>query len=342
MSIETARRLRYSFHGIELEVRASDAAALDAMDLRLRDFGQDVARDHDGTAGQVVTFEFLRPGESAGGNGAHALVEVEESSGRPVYDTPHGSLRYVPEADVLHGALGGVSLHCEPANGAVRLSSGEFSGSRLYFATHPLATVGLMQVLQRRGLYSVHAACVASAAGRGVLIAGGSGAGKSTLSVALTRAGMRFLSDDLVFVRRLGPGGKLRILGFADTLGLTPHAALCFPELRDRLDGPPDEGFPKRLRRIEDLYPAHSERACDPVAIVFPQITDDAGSELHRLDGGEALLRLVPDVLLTNAEATQRHLDVFGALLRQVQCYSLTSGRDLERAAALVGGLVAG
>jgi hypothetical protein len=268
------------------------------------------------------------------------VVEVEDGSGRPVYETPHGSLRYVPEADVLYGALGGVRLHCEPANGVVRLCSGEFSGSRLYFATHPLATVGLMQVLQRRGLYSVHAACLASAERRGVLIAGGSGAGKSTLSVALTRAGMRFLSDDLAFLSWLGQGRKLQVLGFADTLGLTPCAAMSFPELRARLAGPPEEGFPKRLGRIEDLYRASSERACDPVAIVFPEITNDASSELHRLDGGEALMRLVPDVLLTDAEATQKHLDIFGALLRQVRCYSLSSGRDLARAAALVGELV--
>jgi hypothetical protein len=146
----------------------------------------------------------------------------------------------------------------------------------------------------------------------------------------------------LAFVRQLGRGGKLQVLGFADTLGLTPYAAMCFPELRDRLAGRPDEGFPKRLGRIEDLYRARSERACDPVAIVFPEITNDASSELHRLDGGQALVRLVPDVLLTDAEATQSHLDVFGALLREVQCYSLSSGRDLERAVALVGELVVG
>jgi hypothetical protein len=45
-------------------------------------------------------------------------------------------------------------------------------------------------------------------------------------------------------------------------------------------------------------------------------------------------------VLLTDTLSTQAHLQAIGALLDQVECYSLRSGADLERAAALVAELV--
>ena len=58
-------------------------------------------------------------------------------------------------------------------------------------------------------------------------------------------------------------------------------------------------------------------------------------------DGGrEALLRLVPDVLLTQAESTRAHLAAIAELLTQVRCYTVRSGHDLERAAQLVRALV--
>ena len=58
------------------------------------------------------------------------------------------------------------------------------------------------------------------------------------------------------------------------------------------------------------------------------------------LDSGDALLRLVPDVLLTDPAATQAHLRAIAALLEQVRCYTLRSGTDLERAAELVQAVV--
>jgi hypothetical protein len=325
-------RRAYDFHGIAVEVRADDARVLEAMDLRFRGFPR--AGGVGAGGGGAVVLEFV-------GSGAGRLEEPA-GDGRPVYETPHGELSYFAGSDVLAGRFGEVELHCEPGSGLARISAPAFEGRALYFATHPLASVALMELLERRRLYSLHAACLTDGGDRGVLLAGPSGSGKSTLTLALVRAGCSLLSDDIVFLEtgvspKAGPAcPPVRALGFADAVGLTEYAADRFAELRPLLDAAPTAGFPKRLHRIEALFDTVPRPACVPVAVVFPQVDPGARSRLARLDGSEALLRLVPDVLLTDAAATQAHLAAIAALVEQVECFALVAGSDLERAAALV------
>ena len=316
----------YRIHGVDVEVLATDQPVIDATELRLRDFASNARPD------PQVSLEFV----AAARNGSVAPA----GAGRAVYETPHGSLRYIAEADLLYGELGGVRLRCEATRGVARLDCAAFVGHDLYLATHPLVTISLMELLERRGLFSLHAACLSNDDGHGVLLAGASGAGKSTLALAVVRAGMRFLSDDIVFLHRDRDAEVVRALGFADAVGLSEHAAQRFGELRRLLDRPPVDGFPKRLGRIEDLFGASALRACEPRALVFPEVSRDQPSAIVALDPREALLRLVPDVLLTDAAATQAHLRAIAALLEQVRCYALRSGTDLERAAELMQALV--
>ncbi|HZV73349.1 MAG TPA: hypothetical protein VFF79_06505 [Conexibacter sp.] len=319
----------YDVHGIGVAIRSQEPAVIEAMELRLRDFHCDAVSRPE------VRFEFVVNGRG----GDRALPPLGGAS-RPVYDTPFGSLDYFPDADALDGELAGVRLRCDASRGVALLHSAAFAGRDLYLATHPLATIALMELLERRGLFSLHAACLSTGDGRGVLLSGPSGAGKSTLALALARAGMSFLSDDLVFLEPDRDGDGVRVRGFADAVGLTPHAAERFEELRAALEMPPADGFPKRLRRIEDLFGAPSVPVCVPYALVFPEVVRERPSAIAPLDPREALVRLVPDVLLTEPAATRAHLGALAALLGQVRCYALKSGSDLERAAALVRDLV--
>jgi hypothetical protein len=314
----------YVMHGVAVAVRAQEEAVIGALDRRLREF-----RAGDDACGfsPDVSFEFVRDTRGAA---------PPAGASRPVYDTPHGTLDYFPDADALCGAFGGVRLRCDAGRGRVVLASDEFSGCELYFATHPLATVSLMELHERRGLFSLHAACLAAPDGRGVLLAGPSGSGKSTLTLALAHAGMEFVSDDVVFLEHDLESGGLRALGFADAVGLTEYAAARLPKLAPLLGEPPADGFPKRLHRIEELFGAAPLPTCEPHAIVFPEVTRDPLSTIAPLDPREALVRLVPDVLLTEPASTKAHLEAIATLLGQVRCYALRSGADLERATDLV------
>jgi hypothetical protein len=316
---------RYDFHGVSIEVATQLPAVAAAMELRLRDFA--VAA---GARARDVTFTFAR---------SASPLALPDGPRRPVYDTPYGTLHWSSDgSDVVFGELAGVRMCCAASAGEVVIGAASLTGFQLYLATHPLATIALMELMERRGLHCLHAGCLASS-GRGVLLAGPSGAGKSTLTLALARAGLGLLSDDVVFLSTDGSGG-VSALGFADTLGVGEFAASRFPELRSMSEREPAEGFPKRLARIEKLFGAPSVSRCVPVAIVFPEVSLELPSAIAPLDPAEALLRLTPDVLLTDPASTQAHLGAIGALLAQVQCYAVRSGTDFERAAELVAELV--
>jgi hypothetical protein len=322
----TATQCFFDFHGVGVSVSAHEQIVIDAIELRLHDFRNGALTD------PGLRLEFT--------SDARGDPPRPSGTARPVYDTPHGTLHYFPDADLLCGRLGGVELRCEAGRGSAVLRSPKYIGHDLYLATHPLATISLMELLEHRGLFALHAACVATEAGQGILLAGASGAGKSTLALALADSGVRFLSDDIVFLAPDPDPDMVRVLGFADTVGLTDQAVAQIPVLRELRDEPPAAGFPKRLHRIEDLFGTPALPACEPVALVFPVVSPGEPSEIAPLDAGEAMLRLVPDVLLTDATSTAAHLRAIAALLKQVSCYTLRSGSDLERAAALVRALV--
>jgi hypothetical protein len=318
-------RASYDVHGIAVNVESQAQPVVEAMAARLRDFRSDPVSAPD------ARLVFITSDETDSG--------LPLNGGRPVYDTPYGSLHYFPRDDAMCGALAGVELRCEASRGLAAFRSASFTGRDLYLATHPLATISLMELLERRGRFSLHAACLAGDDERGVLLAGPSGSGKSTLALALARAGMSFLSDDIVFLVHGSDSPSVRVLGFADTVGISPFATAQFGELSDRLP-PGGDGFPKPLGRIEDLFGEAALSSCTPSALVFPEVAPGELSVVAPLDPGEALLRLVPDVLVTEPASTQAHLAAIGALLKEVRCYTLRSGRDLGRAVELVRGLV--
>jgi hypothetical protein len=287
----------------------------------------------------------VRLGSFVGGDGPPALdvrflegLRLERPAGksRPVYDTPHGSVDYYPANDELWAELAGVQMHCEPTRGRALFAAGTFRGELLYLATHPLMTICLMELFKRRARYPLHAGALADQAGRGVLLAGPSGAGKSTLTIALVRAGLGFLSDDIVFLEQ--QPDAVDVLAFPDALGVTEGTRRMFPEL-SAPDGQSVTGFPKRLRRVEDVWDVAMPDRCRAELLLFPEIVPGA-SGLVPLPPGDALLRLTPDVLLTQRAASQEHLRAVGALLEQVSCYRILSGPQLDATARVVRDLL--
>lgn len=329
MSGQTGTTVTYQMHGVGVSVVADDPAVHDAMELRLCAFPTSVRTSVPG-----IRLEFVN---------AVAANELPterdpESASRAVYETPYGSVHYDPDTDLLAGELGGVSLACSAADGQAHISAPGFGGRLLYFATHPVATVALMELMERRQRFSLHAACLADSRGTGLLVCGPSGAGKSTLTLALARTELGFLADDTVFLER--GAGEVYALGFPDALGVGEFAARRFPELTQACRHEAPGGFPKRLHRYEALFGRAPLMACIPRVIVFPEVAADAPSAVEPLDAGDALVRLAPDVLLTEERATRAHIDAIGALLKQTRCYTLRSGRDIHNAASLVRALL--
>lgn len=306
----------YDLQGIRLVVRSEAPAVIAAMDRRLESF-------RSGELGPAdLHLEFL-----VRADGDDPRLCPPPGPSRPVYEAPGGDIAYHTSRDTIYADIHGLRLLCAAGDGMARMESDDYAGRRLYLATHALATVCLIELLKRRGRFNLHAACLARD-GRGVLLAGASGAGKSTIAIALVRAGLAFLSDDMVYIEPASEG--VRMIAFPDAIGLTDQTVARFPELGPMMADPVPEGFPKRLVRMHALFGAEQLWSCVPQLLLFPQVVAEGPSRLEALDPKEALLRLVPDVLLTEPVAAQAHLRALAALLANVDCRVLRAGPDLN------------
>lgn len=296
--------MSYSFHGLNLRVSAPDEV-LRAFHARF------ASLPLDGDGPPDILF----------------LVQedpLERPDGaRTVYEPPRGEVVYHDGRDLLYLRQGALRALCEPAAGRVRYSAPSVEGEDLWFLSHPLLSVPMMELLKRRGLFGVHAAG-ASLEGRALVLAGTSGSGKSTLSVALARAGFGFLGDDTLFL------DGHRILAFPDEIDLTEESAAFFPGLRL---APAPAGWRKRQLRADR---ARIVWESEPAVLVFPRVSGRPRSELRPVDPGEALLELAPNVLLTEPASSQAHLDALAGLARASRCWRLETGTDLDEAVGLL------
>jgi hypothetical protein len=316
-------KARLDLYGLVLEVTSEDVEVGAAVRDRLRRFPGAGDRSPD------LCFEFHARGET---------IDRPPGEGRPVYDTPRGEVAYFPSDDLLYIDAGeGVNALCEPGAGCTRISIGR-ERPDLWLLSRPMFTLPLLESAKRRERYGLHAAGVA-VDGRGILLPGASGTGKSTLAIALIRAGMDFLGDDLVF---LHPGNDgVHGLAFPDDIDFTDATARLFPEL-DALPRPGmRDGWPKRQLSVDQLGGVRTALECHPCVLVFPGIGNLQSSRLEPITAAEALLELAPSVLLTDPSSSQAHLNTLTRLVGQCACLRLEMGQDFDALADLLGALVA-
>jgi hypothetical protein len=318
----------YLFHGFEISVSSGERVA-EALRARLLHFPPG------GGAEPRLRFDYLSVSSADGHE-----VERPRGPGRPVEDLPSGEISYFPAEDKLFMAYGDdVRALCDLGRSRSTFSVVDSGPDYSWLVTHFLFTCALTELLKRRGLFCLHAAAL-SIGGRALLLPGTSGSGKSTLSVALARAGFDFLGDDMLFLTR-GEAGLVRALAWPDEVDVADETIALFPELRPLAEAPVPPGYYKRQFRPEDVFATRVAFEATPVALVFPSVAHAETSVLTPIPQAEALLELVPNVLLTEGRSTQAHLDVFGALSRQCACYRLETGRDLDALPDLLRGLAA-
>jgi hypothetical protein len=316
----TNERLRvYDFHGLRLGC-AAEAFLTSALDARFGRF----SRANPGPCD--VRFDFRRVDAA---ELDRAAIPPEDA--RVVYESPMGEVFYGERTDTLFiGSRWPIRASCDPRSGETTVSLAGAVDEHAWALAHPMLTIPLIEKLKRRGRYSLHAAGVASG-GRAILVPGASGSGKSTLALALARAGFGFLGDDMSFLVRSTEG--LRALAFPEAFDVTDDTVRLFPDLADVLASEKKPGFPKRQLRAEDRFGAEIVWQCRPVALVFPRVNGPGPSALSPMDHNEALVEMVPNILLTEPRSSQEHLDVLAALVAQCACYRLSTGTDFEELA---------
>ena len=297
----------YDLHLVRVVVRSEDATCGDEIHRRMRHF----AVSPNGHADVEIE---VRAGDDA--------LAPPEGASRVILESPVGDVVYFERDDALwYAGTNGVEVRCDAGSGSIRALLRPTPDQPYWLLTRPMLTVPLVEALKRRGLYGVHAALV-SVDGRGLLLPGTSGSGKSTLALALARAGFGFVGDDMLL---LDADGTAR--SFAADVDATDETVARFPEI----DTQPRAGWAKRQVCPREQFGAELVAACTPAAIVFPAISGEEETKLTPLAPAEALFELAPNVLLTEPESSQAHLDALSDLVRRCPSYRLRTGRDLDR-----------
>jgi hypothetical protein len=320
--------MAYGIHGVDVTVTSDDELIVELVDHRLRSFRRE--------AGRIGRDEVCLSLSAVADPGSY---RCPLSGGRrSVYDPPEGEVLYYHDADQLH-------LHNDEVTSRVDLAAGRvdtwFRGdtpSASWLASHPFLTLALMEVLRRRSRYCLHAAaCVVD--GRVVLVPGGSGAGKTTVAVAMVRAGAGFMGDDTVLLSP-DPDG-VSVFGFPDEINLTDGTARMFAEVAHLVGAPRMAGARKHRIRPENVFGRPSVMRGRPAVLVFPVVGDAEDNRVRPMSQAEALVELVPNVLLTEPATAQAHLDVLGQLVQRCHSFRLLTGRRVEEIPGVVQGLLA-
>ena len=321
----TTYRDHYDFHGISVTVVADHPGVLEGLRESLRHFpGRE-------TDTPDMSFDFTTVPDL----GSH-VVAKPKGNARHLYYPIVGEALYVGrQIYVNYGDRGRVL--CDPETGGARVSILKSEADDAWLVSHPMFVLPFLEILKRKGLYNLHAASLCHE-GNGVLLPGGAGSGKSTLALGLVREGFDFLGDDMVFLNP-GPEG-LQMLAFPDVIDFTDETAAMFPELRDLPPRSQGSDRPKRQVRAEEVFPIGFTPTCTPRLLISPKVSTSGVSEIRRLAKDRALELLGPNVLLTEPDTSQRHLNVLAELVRSTGTHSLETGTDFGSVADQIRGLL--
>jgi hypothetical protein len=234
-------------------------------------------------------------------------------------------------ADDFYLTDGSSVFQLRPAEGKgyARLAPSFFAKPKLVEAN--FWCFGLLKLLRVLGIYSLHAAALASTDGVGLLLVGASGSGKSTLAIGLIREGWRYLSDDAVLLRYGSEG--IEALACRKSFYIDALASANYCDLWVAEEEPDSTGGQRRRVGIEDAYPGQYVSQCVPRIVVFPQITRQDQSTLKPINRIRALQFLLAQSApqLFDRSTMAPHLELLKRFLQQTQTYKLNAGIDLYR-----------
>ena len=220
----------------------------------------------------------------------------------------------------------------DPRNGAALLVlKAEENPPPLIFANQ-LFFQTLEVMLHGRGVFPIHASAVAKDH-RAVLFPAPSGYGKTTLSLAMVRAGYRFLGDDKpAIVQR---AARSAVLAFPEPVNGYVDELRQFEELPCRSHPAFPDDFPLKVSfDVTKFWPGCVLSSAVPAAIVFPEPLEETMPEVtliepvSKVEGLRRLIELNWPVRLP--WGFDGFFDMMRDLAEQTPCYRIRVGADLK------------
>jgi len=187
----------------------------------------------------------------------------------------------------------------------------------------------ISELMVKRGRLLMHAGCVATPEGDGVLLIADSGGGKTTTTLTMASHGFQFISDDLVVAS--GAAGDLVFEPVREKMNLTRQTIEFFPQikyLRQALQTSSERKLPVApgdvfsLERISDQGRARA---------IFVLKVGPNGPRLSRLTADAIIQPMLKQITFARGEALSRErVDLLWQLLDQTRCYQLETGLKPE------------
>ncbi len=310
----------FSLHGLTLAVRADDAGIQAHFLSLFRYFG-------------------MQP-LPAPGDGALLSLDLASCENLPQIPAdaqkvaPHAALEVyrTPHAVWMHDARALFRIDPGAGQGRGWLHQPAWQNLEKLTQSHiDIIVYALLCMLQHHNVYALHGACVVQR-DAACLIVGESGSGKSTLALGFLEQGWGYLSDDSVLLRP-GKNGQVEALSLRKRL-------YVFPETARHVAGgtsPAEHGHfgngGKQFLDTETLYAGQVRAQCVPNILIFPEIVDQAESELVPVPAkSRSYYDLLRHSALLGGDApmARRHLAMLKMLVNQTRSYSLRAGRDLK------------
>lgn len=169
--------------------------------------------------------------------------------------------------------------------------------------------------------------------GRAIVMPGPMGAGKSTLVAALVRAGLGYVTDEIV---ALDPATGV-VVPYPKYLSLGPALEHLVPEVRAGLHTVVGD---QRLVSPEALRPGAVAPPAPPRVVVFPRYERDATTAVTRLRPAAALAHLAQHAFHLDHDGP-RVMATLAAAVERSSCFEMVSG-DVDEARDALLALVDG
>ena len=190
--------------------------------------------------------------------------------------------------------------------------------------------MGLQGWLALHGLQLVHAGAVGHAGG-GVLLAGRGGAGKSTTAIACLVAGLSYVADDYCV---LAPSARPEAHSLYNSAKLHRTGLHRFPQLSETMG---IASATKRPSSFSTRSIPSAWRSSLPIrAVALPVVHDGTDCTVEPLSRMEAVRAVASSTIAQVPGTGGAVLTATAAFVRQLPCYRLRVGSDMDRIAACV------
>ena len=194
-----------------------------------------------------------------------------------------------------------------------------------HHSTTPLRTIFHWWLSEQRR-FIIHAAAVGLPEG-GVLITGRGGAGKSTTALASIDYGLKYVSDENCII---STGESPRAYSLYSSGSLEAEDVDRLPSLLPCLSNREKLGEEKA---VYFLSPRYRQNLCEtfPVRAVFvPRVSGKRTTSILKRSPTQTLLALAPGSIFQLPGAGRDSFRAMADLVRQVPCYTLEVGTDLQ------------